>query len=68
MSAKPVPETTSAAAMTKAKVGSQGPKMSRNPNTFAGCVMPEISNPKPNISPHKKLASATKIGLQSHDA
>ena len=67
-STKPMPDTTSAAAMTKAKVGSQRPKMSRNPSTFVGCVMPEISKPKPKISPLTKLASANMIDLQSRDA
>lgn len=42
--------------MTNAKVGSHRPRTSRKPNTFAGCVMPEITRPAPKISPHRRLA------------
>ena len=30
--------------------------MSRKANTFAGCTIPEISKPQPNISPQIKAA------------
>ena len=54
--------------MTKANVGSQRPKISRNPSTFCGCVIPEMTKPRPNISPHTKLANAAIIKFENHDA
>jgi hypothetical protein len=53
---KPGTETTSAAIMTTARLGSQAPKMSRKASTFAGCTISEISKPQPNINPQIKAA------------
>ncbi len=56
-SAKPAPATTSAAAITTARLGSQAPKMSRKASTFAGCIIPEISRPQPKTNP--EISAAT---------
>ena len=53
---KPGTEMTNAAIMTTARLGSQVPKMSRKANTFAGCIIPEISRPQPKINPQKNAA------------
>jgi hypothetical protein len=53
---KPGVDTASAAAITTARLGSQAPKISRNPRTFVGWTIPEIKRPAPNTNPHTKDA------------
>src|SRR6516225_10059236 len=42
--------------MTKARLGSHRPEMSRKFRTFAGSIMPETMSPLPNIKPTRSWA------------
>ena len=69
-SQKPGIETTSAAAMTIARVGSHPPfgiaSTSRKPSTLAVSVMPEMTSPAPKMKPQN---NANRIGMvQPHSA
>jgi hypothetical protein len=44
----------SAAPMTKAKLGSQLPEISKNDITFAGLIICETVRPQPNKTPAKR--------------
>ena len=44
-------DTINAPIITNANEGSQFPKISKNPNTFSGLIISEITNPIPKIIP-----------------
>src|SRR5262244_2512711 len=48
--------------MTKARLGSQSPKTSRNPITFAGLTICEARRPNPNNRPEANAARIAGIG------
>jgi hypothetical protein len=51
--ANPGQVTARAAAITTARLGSHAPNRSRNASTLVGCIICEISRPKPNTRPHR---------------
>ena len=54
--------------MTKANVGSRVPKDIQKPQGLGRLGHTQHYKPRPNISPHTKLASAAIIRFQNHDA
>src|SRR5439155_1966429 len=63
--AKPMPDTARAAAITTARLGSHAPNRSRKLSTLVGCVMPDIKRPKPKMKPQTKPASDS-ISASNH--
>src|SRR5688572_770890 len=56
--ANPIAPTPIAPAITNARDGSQRPKMSRKPSTFAGFAMPETMRPMPKMRPARSDVKA----------
>src|ERR1700685_374666 len=65
-----MPVTTSPAAITTIRLGSQVPlgmpNTSRKPNTFVVCTMWEITRPAPKMKPQRRLASAGMALASDH--
>src|SRR5690606_21964035 len=57
--------TITAPPITKARVGSQSPKMSRKPRTRSGSVMPEIVRPAPNSRPDSSGGTSLRTSAMS---
>src|SRR6266567_486619 len=54
-----------AVAMTKARLGSQSPRRSRKPITFAGLIICETVSPKPKSRPEASAANTEGMGSDS---